>query len=249
MRTSFISTFLLAAIASVSALSLSDIDALPDNMVTPGCQSTYSQEISECPSASDFQAKKACSDDCIDALNTHQQDVILSCRQAFVSPSSLLRKLLDGGLVTTLCPAASAKPSSAPVTSPTSTKAASSAASSTVKASSTAKASVYPTASNSALSGFLTMTIAPPTTSPTDIPSELTLDDSAEPTVSEISALAQYPEPSSSATEDAPTAVNTPLESTGGAEADKPTSGAGTVRAVLASVALGFSVILGTTLL
>lgn len=240
MRTSFISAFLLAAIVSVSALSLNDLDPLPDNMVTPGCKTTYGQEISECPSASDFQAKKTCSDDCIDALNSHQQDVILSCRQAFVSTSSLLRRLLDGGLVTTLCPATGGKPSSAPATSPTSTKA----------ASSTVKASASSTASKIAVSGFLTMTIAPPTASPTDIPSELTLDDSPEPTVSEISALAQSPGPSS-ATEDVPAATNTPLSSysIGGAQTEKSTNGAGAVRVVLTSVALGFSVILGTTLL
>lgn len=236
MHISFIPAFLLATIAAVSAVSLNDIDPLSPESVTPGCLSTYSQPIDQCPSASDFRAKKTCSDDCISALTSHQQVVILSCRQAFVSTSSLLRRLLDGGLVSTLCP-----------TTKASASASTSASASVSPSSTTTKAAASSTVSKVTFSGFLTMTIPPPAPSSTDdIPEELTLDESTEPTVSEVSALAQSTEsPSSTTAKPSPTPTPPTDYSTGGGTPN----GAGVVRTVLAAVVAGFSVAVGAALL
>lgn len=208
MHAPLISTLLLALAASVSSLSLPDLESIPSDTVTPGCLAAYSKEITACPAAADFKAKKTCSTECQDALNTFSDDTILVCRQAFVSPDSLLRRLLDGGLVTTLCPVSSS--SSTSVAAPTTTSAPapskSSSASYSAPASTSDEAesqpgSTQPTPTQSpaktktesavstitpttvAFSGFMTIT-ASSAASTASIPAELTLDDSAEPTVS-----------------------------------------------------------------
>ncbi|KAH0603522.1 uncharacterized protein H6S33_007844 [Morchella sextelata] len=202
MHAPLISTLLLALAASVSSLSLGDLESIPSDTVTPGCLSAYNQEITACPAAADFKAKKTCSDECISALNTFSDDTILVCRQAFVSPDSLLRRLLDGGLVKVLCPAASSSSSTAaPTTTSAPAPSKSSSASHSTPASTSAEAETQPTSTQSpaktktesavstvtpttvAFSGFMTIT-ASSAASTASIPAELTLDDSAEPTVS-----------------------------------------------------------------
>lgn len=204
MHAPLISTLLLALAASVSSLSLSDLETIPSDTVTPGCLSAYNTEISACPAAADFRAKKTCSTECQDALTQFSKDTILVCRQAFVSPDSLLRRLLDGGLVTTLCPAASSSTSTAAPTTtsaPAPSKSSSASHSAPASTSSSAEAETQPSSTQSpaktktesavstvtpttvAFSGFMTIT-ASSAASTASIPAELTLDDSAEPTVS-----------------------------------------------------------------
>lgn len=168
MRVS-ISLFSVLALAVVSVsgtgLNLNEVSPLTTADVTPGCLSAYSAAIPACPDSSEFQAKSAvCTSTCTSALSAAQQAVILSCRQSFVSPDGLLRRLLDGGLVAALCP----RPASSSAVS--------------------SRPSATPTASRLDLTGFLTMTIPPPS-SASDVPDELTLDDSVAPTVASDDAF------------------------------------------------------------
>lgn len=185
MRVS-ISLFSVLALAVVSVsgtgLNLNELSPLTTADVTPGCLSAYSADIPACPDSSSFQAKTAvCTSACTSALTAAQQAVILSCRQSFVSPDGLLRRLLDGGLVAALCPrpASSSAASSRPSASSSAVSARPSASSSAVSS----RPSATPTASRLDLTGFLTMTITPPSSTASNVPDELTLDDSVAPTV------------------------------------------------------------------
>lgn len=198
MRVS-ISLFSVLALAVVSVsgtgLNLNEVSPLTTADVTPGCLSAYSAAIPACPDSSEFQTKSAvCTSACTTALSAAQQAVILSCRQSFVSPDGLLRRLLDGGLVAALCP----KPASSSVVS--------------------SRPSATPTASRLDLTGFLTMTIPPPS-SASDVPDELTLDDSVAPTVASDDAFSvptqssSYVPAAAAENTDAAAPTRTPLSS------------------------------------
>ncbi|KAF8460503.1 hypothetical protein BDZ91DRAFT_418655 [Kalaharituber pfeilii] len=92
---------MLLTIPAVLAISLEDISPLNKNEVTLGCLDTYNREISEC-SKEQFSSGK-CTTECTNALNTLGKDIMLACRQAFAGQDTLFRRILDGGIVTTLC--------------------------------------------------------------------------------------------------------------------------------------------------
>ncbi|KAG0633575.1 hypothetical protein HOY80DRAFT_1063273 [Tuber brumale] len=160
MRFSILPTLLI--VTSVSAVSLSDISPLPSNSVTPGCESAYSEQISACPS--DLRASKQCSAECSAALDETAKKVNVSCRQAFIGPDSLLRRVLDGGIQKTLCGTAVS------TASPTSTS----------TSASTLTKSTVPTRAPS-FSGSMTLSIERPTWSSSH-GGLLTLDNAPAPT-------------------------------------------------------------------
>jgi len=94
-------SFLLALPTAFASISLSDTEALNKDEVTLGCLNTYNREVKECSKAE--ISSGSCSSDCATALNTLGKDIMLACRQAYAGPDTLLRKIIDGGLVITLC--------------------------------------------------------------------------------------------------------------------------------------------------
>ncbi|KAL7271792.1 hypothetical protein RUND412_005430 [Rhizina undulata] len=137
-----LAVILVSSLASVSAFSLSDIEALPSNTATPGCETTYSTPIDACSSTYDFVVHEYCSSSCQTALSERAAQIILSCRQAYISPDSLIRRILNGEIIITLCPTASSSSSAAAVSSSVTeaTSYAAAASSSEIKATSYAAA-------------------------------------------------------------------------------------------------------------
>lgn len=94
-------SLLLALPTAFASISLGDTEALNKDEVTLGCLNTYNREVKECSKAE--ISSGSCSSDCATALNTLGKDVMLACRQAYAGPDTLLRRIIDGGLVVTLC--------------------------------------------------------------------------------------------------------------------------------------------------
>jgi len=94
-------SLLLALPTAFASISLGDTEALKKDEVTLGCLNTYNREVTEC-SKTDISSG-SCSSDCATALNTLGKDIMLACRQAYAGPDTLLRRIIDGGLVVTLC--------------------------------------------------------------------------------------------------------------------------------------------------
>ncbi|KAF8457638.1 hypothetical protein BGX38DRAFT_1156394 [Terfezia claveryi] len=94
-------SLLLALPTAFASISLGDAEALKKDEVTLGCLNTYNREVTECSKAE--ISSGSCSSDCATALNTLGKDIMLACRQAYAGPDTLLRKIVDGGLVVTMC--------------------------------------------------------------------------------------------------------------------------------------------------
>lgn len=86
---------------TLAAASLGDIEPLPSKEVSPGCFTQYNAPIDGC-TISELKSKK-CTPECVTDLSAHATDVIVVCRLAFVGPNTLLRTIMDGGLVGRLC--------------------------------------------------------------------------------------------------------------------------------------------------
>ncbi|KAF8429685.1 hypothetical protein EV426DRAFT_570744 [Tirmania nivea] len=94
-------SLLLALPTAFASVSLGDTEALNKDEVTIGCLNTYNSEVKECSQAE--ISSGSCSSDCATALNTLGKDIMLACRQAYAGPDTLLRRIIDGGLVITMC--------------------------------------------------------------------------------------------------------------------------------------------------
>ncbi|KAG0126282.1 hypothetical protein HOY82DRAFT_120441 [Tuber indicum] len=182
MRFSVLPTLLI--VTSVSAVSLSDISPLPSNSVTPGCESAYGEPIPACPS--DLRASKQCSAGCSAALDETAKKVIVACRQAFIGPDTLLRRVLDGGIQKTLCGAAVSTP--VYLASSTGSDSVPGAKTTTITASPTSTSTSASTLTKSTVptrapsfSGSMTLSIERPTGS-SSLAGLLTLDNSPAPT-------------------------------------------------------------------
>ncbi|PUU79813.1 hypothetical protein B9Z19DRAFT_977593 [Tuber borchii] len=188
MHFSILPTLLI--VTSVSAVSLSDISPLPSGSVTPGCESAYSEQISACPS--DLRTSKLCSAECSSALDETAKEVIAACRQAFVGPDSLLRRVLDGGIQKALCGAAASSSVSSttcltdstsvatattitPTASPSASTLASTLTTSLIKSAAT-------TTRAPSFSGAMTFSTVQRLAGSSGLPEMLTLDNSPVPT-------------------------------------------------------------------
>ncbi|RPA92674.1 hypothetical protein L873DRAFT_155572 [Choiromyces venosus 120613-1] len=182
MRLSILPTLFI--VTSVSAVSLSDISPLPSNSVTPGCESTYSEQLSACPS--DLPTSKQCSAECADALNETAKKVIVACRQSFVGPDSLLRRVLDGGIQKVLCGAAvSATPSGNGDSVPTATKITTTAlptSTSTSESTLTESSTIAATTGAPSFSGVMTFSTIERPSGSSSLGAFLTLDNAPAPT-------------------------------------------------------------------
>jgi len=173
----------LLIVTSVSAVSLSDISPLPSGSVTPVCESAYDEQISACPS--DLRTSKLCSTECSSALDETATEVIAACRQAFVGPDSLLRRVLDGGIQKALCGATvSSSVSSICSTDSTSVAAAATTAPAASTSASTLTKSYIKSASTRApsFSGAMTVSTVERPAGSSGLPDMLTLDNSPVPT-------------------------------------------------------------------
>lgn len=94
-------SLLLALPTAFASISLGDTEALKKGEVTLGCLTTYNREVTECSKAE--ISSGTCSSDCATALSALGKDIMLACRQAYAGPDTLLRKIIDGGLVVTMC--------------------------------------------------------------------------------------------------------------------------------------------------
>ncbi|KAI5795351.1 hypothetical protein DFH27DRAFT_117537 [Peziza echinospora] len=140
--------FLVLPATTLAAVSLKDVEPISSSEVVQGCTTAYNAEIKNC--SKDQFTSGTCTEACISDLQTHSTNVMLACRQAFAGPGTLLRKIIDGGLVVTLCPGggstttktgASASATGSPTGSPTGTV---SKASGSATASVTGSATILP---------------------------------------------------------------------------------------------------------
>jgi hypothetical protein len=83
------------------AFNLTAIEAIPESYVTPKCWVAYNTPIPGC----NANKKIPCTDECIKSLASTDTLVRKQCKGNFVHPESILRQILDGGLMYVVCPA------------------------------------------------------------------------------------------------------------------------------------------------
>jgi hypothetical protein len=163
----FIGSFLHLIIPLATAVSLSDFQRLTFQ-VSENCEIAYDRTIPSC-TAADFIDGDTCSPGCVSGLNQIANGVLDSCVGVVVGSSTLLGRIFNGDIISSLCPnnggatsaaqSATAAPtktaqstSQAVKSTSTQSSAAALSSSSTTAASSSSSASVQSSSSAASLS-------------------------------------------------------------------------------------------------
>jgi hypothetical protein len=101
-KIALIGSFLHLIIPLVSAVSLADFQQLTVE-VSVSCAIAYDRTIPSCTN-SDFTNGAACSSGCVSGLNQIANGVIESCGGVVVGSSTLLGRIFNGAIVSSLCP-------------------------------------------------------------------------------------------------------------------------------------------------
>ena len=101
MRTTIFTTLLAAAtaVSATSSFSLSALEEINKDEVTPGCYKAYTASIEGCSAST-----SSCSEVCLKAIASADIIVREECAGAFVGMGSVLRRVVDGGILNIVCP-------------------------------------------------------------------------------------------------------------------------------------------------
>jgi hypothetical protein len=99
MRTSTILLTLATSALVAADFSLSDVETVSKSEVTTTCYTAYTATLDGCTSSG-----STCSSTCVASVKSAASSIQSACADAFTGVDSLLRRTLDGGLLTIMCP-------------------------------------------------------------------------------------------------------------------------------------------------
>jgi hypothetical protein len=94
----------LATSAFAKEFTLNSVEPIEKSEVPSDCYKAYTAPLPGCGGSTN-----TCSSKCVDSINSASALIQSECANAFVGMDSLMRRTLDGGLLTILCPDAVAE--------------------------------------------------------------------------------------------------------------------------------------------
>lgn len=101
-KSAFIGSFLHLIIPLASAISLTNFQQLTVD-VSESCAAAYDQTIPSC-TTSDFATGSICSSGCVAGLNQIANSVLENCGGVVVGSTTLLGRIFNGAIISSLCP-------------------------------------------------------------------------------------------------------------------------------------------------